>query len=150
SILPASRLWMLPIVVVLGVVLLALGPAVRRIRRLTVAVRHSAASGFTRAVSSDGHDEVAELARAFDAAAGEVRNQLADRDRREQALRDFLANTTHDVMIPLTVLQAHLATLQERAAEGLPIDTAVLVSAMDEAHYMASMMHNLAIAAKLD
>jgi signal transduction histidine kinase len=150
AILPASRLWMVPMFVVLAAVLVAMGPAVRRIRRLTRVVRASAAAGFTGAVAVDGDDEIAELGRAFDAASREVRTQLAARDRREQALREFLANTTHDVMIPLTVLQAHLATLQERAAAGAPVEASVVTSAMDEAHYMASMIHNLGIAAKLD
>ena len=145
AILPAGRLWMVPMAVVLAAVLLAMGPAVRRMRRLTEAVRRSAAAGFTGDVPADGaRDEIAELGRAFDAASREVRAQLAERDRRERALRDFLANTTHDVMIPLTVLQQHLATLRERG------DDATVVAAMDEAHYMASMIHNLAIAARLD
>ena len=145
AILPAGRLWMVPMAVVLAAVLLAMGPVVRRMRRLTEAVRRSAAAGFTGDIPADGaRDEIAELGRAFDAAAREVRAQLAERDRRERALRDFLANTTHDVMIPLTVLQQHLATIRERG------DDATVVAAMDEAHYMASMVHNLAIAAKLD
>ncbi|EYF07684.1 sensor histidine kinase [Chondromyces apiculatus] len=150
AILPASRVWLVPVGIVIVAVLLAVGPVVGRIRKLTEAVRRSAAQGFTGSVTSPGDDEIAELGRAFDAASQEVRTQLAEKDRREQALRDYLANTTHDVMIPLTVLQAHLSTLQERAARNDPFDMSVLVSAMDEAHYLASLMHNLAIATKLD
>lgn len=65
-------------------------------------------------------------------------------------LRQFLANTTHDVMIPLTVLQGHLAAMQSRLAAGEAIERATVVSAMDEAHYIASILHNLAVVAKLD
>jgi signal transduction histidine kinase len=53
-------------------------------------------------------------------------------------------------MIPLTVLQGHLAELGERAARGELATVAEVASAMNEAHYMASLMHNLAAAAKLE
>ncbi|WP_437753949.1 sensor histidine kinase [Sorangium sp. So ce1389] len=150
SILPATELWLLPMAVVLGAVLLAVGPVVRRIRRLTEAVRRSASASYGSPVEVLGRDEIGELAAAFNAAGGEIRAQLQEKDRREEALRHFLANTTHDVMIPLTVLQGHLATLRQRAGEGQPADVGVLVSAMDETHYMASLLHNLATVARLD
>lgn len=99
SFLPASEIWLAPLVGVLIATLLAVGPVSRRI---------------------------------------------ATREARERALRDFLANTTHDVVIPLTVLQAHLAALRDG------FDAAVLTSAMDEAHYIGALVGNLAIAARLD
>jgi signal transduction histidine kinase len=101
-------------------------------------------------VAVGGDDEVAELARAFDAAARQVRSELAEKDRRERALREFLANTTHDVMIPLTVLQGHLARLRAELGTGKPIERAALAAAMDEAHYIGALIGNLALAAQLD
>ncbi len=150
AILPASRWWLWPAVAVVVVVLLAVAPLVRRLRRLTLAVQRSADDGFSSSIPVEGTDEVADLARAFAAVSEEVRTQLAVKDQRDRALRDFLANTTHDVMIPLTVLQAHLANLRDHNREGQPIDRDALTSAMDEAHYIASLLHNLGVAAKLD
>jgi two-component system, OmpR family, sensor histidine kinase BaeS len=146
AIVPASPLWLVPVGGVFVALLLAIGPVVRRTRRLTAAVRRSAASGFADdvAIPVEGRDEITELARAFAAAGSEVRTQLAARDDRERALREFLANTTHDVMIPLTVLQAHLSSLREAP------DSKILAQAMDEAHYIGALLHNLAMAAKLD
>ena len=149
-ILPETELWVVPMIGVLGAMILAMGPVVRRLRLLTEAVRRSAGDAYGSSVAVAGGDEIGELARAFDAAAREIRSQLLDKERREQALRDFLGNTTHDVMIPLTVLLGHLTALREEAAGQGAIDVAVLVAAMDEAHYMASLVHNLAIAARLD
>jgi signal transduction histidine kinase len=123
---------------------------VRRIRRLTAAVERSASAGYASLGAVGGADEIGDLARAFDQAGMKIRGQLAEKERREQALRHFLENTTHDLMIPLTVLQGHLSALRQRRAHGEPIDAGVLTSAMDEAHYMGSLIHNLAIAAKLD
>jgi signal transduction histidine kinase len=52
-------------------------------------------------------------------------------------------------MIPLTVLQGHLTTLRERAAAG-SAEATVASSAMNEAHYLASLVHNLGAVARLD
>jgi signal transduction histidine kinase len=150
TVLPPTWVWLAPLLAVLLAVLVAVGPVIARIRRLTDAVRRSASTGYARSVDVGGRDEVAELAHAFDAAGREVRAQLAEKDRREQALRHFLANATHDVMIPLTVLKGHLSALQDRIAAGEPIDRATVVAAMDEAHYIASIVHNLGITARLD
>jgi two-component system sensor histidine kinase BaeS len=50
-------------------------------------------------------------------------------------------------MTPLTVLHGHLAAL---AAHAPPDQLARVRSAMDEAHYMTSLIHNLSLAAKLE
>jgi two-component system sensor histidine kinase BaeS len=144
ALLPASPIWLLPLAAVLIAILVAVGPVIARIRRLTTAVQRSAANGFADSIPAGGKDELSELARAFDAASAEVRTQLAVKDQREQTLREFLSNTTHDVMIPLTVLQAHLTTLRESH------DPLIVTAAMDEAHYIGALLHNLAVAAKLD
>lgn len=150
AILPATSTWLVPLCGLFAVVLLAMGPIVRRIRRLTAAVRRSAEAGYAGAVPLDGRDELGELARAFAEAGQAVRAELAEKDRREQALRRFLADTTHDVMIPLTVLQGHLSALRERAGQGQAVEMPTLIAAMDEAHYIAALVHNLALVARLD
>ena len=150
AVLPETELWLLPIGAVLAAVLLAVGRVVRRIRQLTKAVQRSASSSYESPVELLGGDELSELARAFDAAAIKIRAQLQEKDRRERALRDFLANTTHDVMIPLTTLLGHLMTLKEGTERQHPLDSDALKSAMDEAHYIASLVHNLALVARLE
>ncbi|WP_428266249.1 sensor histidine kinase [Haliangium sp.] len=149
GILPASHVWLLPLVAVLAAILISVGPFLHRLRRLTLTVLESADAGYQRAVPAPGNDEVAALGRAFNEAAHRVRAQLAETRRSEAALRDFLANTTHDIMIPLTVLQGHLADLQRRARTGAPPPGETLGAAMNEAHYIGALIHNLSIAAKL-
>jgi len=150
ALLPSSPIWLVPLAAVMIAILIAVGPVVARLRRLTAAVTRSAERGFIDEVPVEGRDEVKELAIAFGAASREVRAQLAAKDQRERSLRDFLANTTHDVMIPLTVLKAHLTTLLGAHREGQLSDLGVLTSAMDEAHYIGALLHNLAVVAKLD
>ena len=131
-------------------VLLATGPIVRRVRRLTQEVKESVQGNYQDTITVRGTDEIGELALAFVEAGREIRSQMDRQLEREKTLRAFLENTTHDVMIPLTVLKGHLATFQERAARGEVLDAPSILPAMNEAHYMASLVHNLAAAAKLE
>jgi len=131
-------------------VLLAAGPPVRRIRQLTDEVRVSAADRYSSEVEVRGRDEIAGLATAFNDAGAQIRSQLEKLERREEALRSFLGNTTHDVMVPLTVLQGHLTRLRRDLDGSTAVDPSTLVAALDETQYIASLLHNLGAAAKLE
>jgi len=136
--------------VVLIAVAIAAGPVVRRIRKLQREVYASARTRYASEVEATGSDEIADLARAFNAAGREVREYLTELEAREKTLRAFVADTTHDVMIPLTVLRGHLATLRRRTESGEPADGGMIRSALEETHYMASLVSNLSAAAKLE
>jgi len=149
----ALELWWAGAVVAGGVlvaVLLASGPVVRRIRRLEANVRRSAADRYGTSVSVEGSDEVADLARAFDDAAAEVRGHVEQVERREETLRTFVANTTHDVMTPLTVLAGHLDALRSRVSEDDVEARESLRDALSEVDYTTSLVANLGTAAKLE
>ena len=134
----------------LAAVWLAVGPVIRRVRTLAAEMRASAATRYERPVAVAGRDEIADLASAFNAAGGEVRAHLLTVERREEALRSFLANTTHDVMIPLTVLQGHLSSLRRRVEAGAPILAEHVQTAAEEAAHIGALVHNLGAAAKLE
>jgi len=144
------RAWAAPLIALVGAVVLALGPIVARIRRLGAKVRASSEHHYANRIAMSGSDEIAELAAAFDDAAREVRAHLDAQEQREQTLRDFLANTAHDVMTPLTVLQGHLSALRAAAAKGAPVDAGTLDGALDEASYMGALLNNLGVAARLE
>jgi signal transduction histidine kinase len=122
---------------------------VGRIRGLTGDVRRSADTRYETAVRVAGADEIAELARAFNEAGAKVRAQLQALEQRDRALRAFLADTTHDVMLPLTVLLGHLSNLRAKLG-GAALQEAQLLPAIQEAQYLASLIHNLGAAAKLE
>jgi len=136
---------------VLGAVWIAAGPVIARLRRLTVAVRDSAASHYAQpvAVNPSETGEIGDLARAFNAAGTSVRQHIGDLQARREALREFVANTTHDIALPLTVLQGHLADLDRTLASGSPEHERVRAS-IEEAHYLSSLLRNLGTAARLD
>lgn len=131
-------------------VLLAAGPAVGRIRALAAGVRRSSADRWRTPVEVRGSDEIGDLARAFNVAAAEVRTHVDTLERRERSLREFVANTDHDLTIPLTVLLGQLAEMRRRADAGDAVDAARIQAAAQEADYMASLVRNLGVAARLE
>jgi len=135
------------------IVLLAAGPLVRRTRKLAEQIRAGSASPATSQaspISVGGSDELSEVARAFEERRREIQAHISALEARDRALRDYVANTTHDLMVPITVLQGHLASMRGGADEGTQPDRAVLTRALEEAHYLASLVHNLNVAAKLE
>jgi signal transduction histidine kinase len=139
----------LVVATVVMAVWIAGGPVLTRMRRLRDAVGRSAESHYATAVPVDGGGELADLARAFNDAGRRVRQHLEEVETRERALREFVANTTHDVAMPLTVLQGHLAELERQtAASGQ--DRERVTAAIRETHYLTSLLRNLGAATRLD
>ncbi len=138
---------LLLIAVMLMTLTLSAGTVVARARRLTRGVQEAAISHYSEPILVEGHDEISELAVAFNAAGGHCRAHMDLLEQRERSLREFVEGTTHDVMLPLTVLQGYLAGLAQNAS----IDQAdVIRSAMEEAQYTTSLIKNLSTAATLE
>jgi signal transduction histidine kinase len=79
----------------------------RRVRRLELASNRIARGDFGQPVAETrGQDEIAELARAFDA----MRVRLADLDR---VRREFIANASHELRTPLFSLGGFLELLAD-------------------------------------
>lgn len=136
-------------IMVIIVALLAAGPIVRRVRQLTEAVERID-KGIEQPIHVDGNDEIADLGRAFETSRQTIQMQLESLQEREAALRNYIANTTHDVMLPLSVLQGHLVSLQQRIEAGEALDAKALVPSIEESQYLGSLLHNLNAAARLE
>jgi len=135
--------------VVILVALFAAGPIVRRVRQLTESVR-TLGTDSEEPIHVEGSDEIAELGAAFEQSRQTIRAQLASLRERETALRNYIANTTHDVMLPLSVLQGHLASLQQRIEAGEALDARAMVPSLEESQYLGSLLHNLNAVARLE
>ena len=135
--------------VVILVALFAAGPIVRRVRQLTESVR-KLGSGSEEPIHVEGRDEIAELGAAFEQSRQTIQAQLASLRERQSALRNYIANTTHDVMLPLSVLQGHLVSLQQRIEAGESLDAKAIVPSIEESQYLGSLLHNLNAAARLE
>lgn len=126
---------------------IAAGPVISRLRKLAAGVHVSADTKYETPVPATGGDEVAALATAFNDAGGRVRTYLMELQTREDTLRKFVANTAHDIGVPLTVLQGHLASIESN----ISVESRETVrAAINEVHYLGSLIRNLNAATRLD
>ncbi|MBL8858460.1 MAG: HAMP domain-containing protein [Planctomycetes bacterium] len=138
------------VLLLVGAVALAVGPILRRLGQLEQGVRASASGGYQQGVPLTGSDEITDLATAFNTAGTEVRRQIEAVETRERGLRNFVENTTHDVMLPLTVLQGHLTRLRNDLSKDVMPERETVREALEESHYLASLVQNLGAASKLE
>ena len=115
----------------------------RPLRQITEASRAMAQGDYEQSIPVRGHDEVAELARAFNRMAREVA-------RSNRALRAFLANASHELRTPLTSLQGWAQAL----VEGEVRDSAASAQAgriiHDEAERMRRLVEALLYLSKIE
>ena len=103
------------------------------LREMAAAAQEMAKGDYERRVTATSRDEVGELARAFNAMAGELAG--ADRMRRE-----LVANVSHELRTPLGALQA----LLENLADGVePPDPARLRVALAQTERLGRLVEQL-------
>jgi signal transduction histidine kinase len=144
--LAAQAIVLILVLVVTGWLISA--PLVRRIRQLAHAVSEAPKSDFRIVVDDRYRDELSELGAAFNQAGERVAQTIADLHARDHTLKAYVANTTHDLAIPITVLQHRLQSLT--AHVGTEDGKNALHTAMEESVYVAALVRNLNVSAKLD
>jgi signal transduction histidine kinase len=93
----------------------------RRLHLLAEALDAFRDSRFTRAPpldwARDDGDEIDRLALAFADLSARISSQLAEIERHDAQRRELLANVSHDLRTPLTLMQGYLETLLLRHGE---------------------------------
>jgi signal transduction histidine kinase len=150
------------LLVAAGAAVLALRSPLSRLRTLTEAARALGRSGFRdrsaldratpRASSREvpPRDEIGALAASLRDAVDRIAEDAARLSARDAALTEYVVHTTHDLMTPVTVLTGHLAELEEDLAQGKAIERRTVERAIGEAHYLATLVANLGVVARLD
>jgi signal transduction histidine kinase len=110
------------------------------LREMAAAASAMARGDYGRRVRATSHDEVGELARAFNAMAAE----LADVDR---VRRELIANVSHELRTPLGALQA----LLENLADGVSSpDPATLRTALRQTERLGRLVEQLLDLSRLE
>jgi len=104
------------------------------LRHLTEAAQRVALGDLHVRVSVHGNDEVAALAREFNAMAQQLAASDREREASEQARRELVAAISHDLRTPLTSLRAQIEAL----ADGLVDDPST------QQRYLSSMRGQIA------
>lgn len=125
-------------------------PLVRRIRRLTLEVQQAPQHHLQIQAERESRDELGDLARAFNDIGAQIQGTIAQLHQRDETLKAYISNTTHDLAIPLTVLQHRLARQREQIKRGELVELEQVDGALQEAHYIGSLIDNMSAAAKLE
>ncbi len=132
----------LPTAIVLSLVvtqLLARGMT-SPLREMTAAARAMATGDYSRRVRATSHDEVGELANAFNRMADDLSS--VDRQRRE-----LVANVSHELRTPVTALRAQL----ENIVDGVtPTDPATLRIALGQTERLGLLVTQLLDLSRLE
>ncbi len=99
---------------VLGGVLTAFvifGPTRRRLKGVEDAARRLGAGDLNARAPSDGNDEVAAVASAFNAMAADLSARTEALVAADQARRQLLADVSHELNTPVTAMRGYLETL---------------------------------------
>jgi two-component system, OmpR family, sensor kinase len=130
---------LLVIVVVAAGGYLAMGRALRPLRAVTETARAIEETDLSRRIEVTGTDEVARLARTFNAMVGRLERAFAT----QQA---FLSDVGHELRTPITIVRGHLELMGDDPAERR--ETVALV--VDELDRMSRMVNDLLMLARAE
>jgi signal transduction histidine kinase len=118
---------------------LAMGRALRPLRAVTEAARAIEETDLTLRIEVTGSDEVAHLARTFNAMVGRLERAFA-------AQQAFLSDVGHELRTPITIVRGHLEVMGDDPDERR--DTVALVT--DELDRMNRMVDDLLVLARAE
>ena len=111
-------------VLIVGTVLTSLmifGPARRRLRALETAARRLGSGDLAARAPDRGGDEIAAVARAFNAMADDLSTRAEALAASDRARRQLLADVSHELNTPVTAVRGYIETL---TMPQLPLDDA--------------------------
>jgi two-component system OmpR family sensor kinase len=150
--------WTLMVPVAVVAVLLAWGAgwaitrrAVFPMMQVSAALHRFALGDFRPApIRSTGNDEIGELAHSYNGALHQVRSALAERDRTEAEIRQFIADAGHELRTPLTVIMGYLDVLEDGAVDTPAVRERVFATLRQESRRMRTLIEKLIYLARLE
>lgn len=130
---------LLVIVVVAGAGYLAMGRALRPLRAVTDTARAIEESDLSLRINVTGTDEVADLARTFNAMVARLERAFAEQQR-------FLSDVGHELRTPITIVRGHVELMGDDPHERR--ETVALVT--DELDRMNRMVDDLLMLARAE
>lgn len=111
---------------------------VRPLRRVTAATRELAAGRFQARVPAQGNDELGDLARDF--------NDLAQAlERTESARRQWMADISHELRTPISLLKAELEAMQDGVRPMEPAGLAGLQADVERLNRVVEDLYQLSM-----
>ncbi len=122
----------------------------RLVRQMVAGARRVSQGDFTARVQSEGRDEVAELAQAFNDMAGRLEQASREKERLESARREFVAWVSHDLRTPLSALRAMVDAMADGVVSDPETIARYLTQCQAELDRLRDMIDDLFQLAQLD
>jgi len=85
------------------------------ISRMQEAAQRITKGDFSRKVDIKSKDELGELAKSLNKMAGELQQKMENLRRMDKVRTDFVANVSHELKTPLTLIKGYIETLEDRS-----------------------------------
>jgi len=85
------------------------------ISRMQDAARRIAKGDFSKKVNIKSKDELGELAKSLNIMAAELQQKMENLKQMDRVRTDFVANVSHELKTPLTLIKGYIETLEDRA-----------------------------------
>jgi signal transduction histidine kinase len=85
------------------------------IREMKEIAQRLASGDFSRKVRIKNKDELGELAKSLNTMAGELQSKMENLKRMDRVRTDFVANVSHELKTPLTLIKGYIETLEDKA-----------------------------------
>lgn len=122
----------------------------RRLIKLNRAMQVFDANGKRIVLDDQGKDEISQLNRHFDHMSDRIQKQVAHIQDQEQKRRTLIANLSHDLRTPLTMIQGYSETLHSGLYQNEEEKQAYTEIVMRRARYMNDLLEKLLEISKLD
>ncbi|MGD1066320.1 MAG: HAMP domain-containing sensor histidine kinase [Vulcanimicrobiaceae bacterium] len=100
-------------------------------------------------IAPSGDGEIAEIAHAYNGAVYQLASALAERDRSEAQIRQFIADAGHELRTPLTVVMGYLDILDTDGVDPA-MRTRIVASMRQESRRMRALIEKLIFLARLE
>jgi len=87
------------------------------IRQMQETAQQIAKGDFGRRVRIKSKDELGELAKSLNTMADELQQKMENLRRMDRMRTDFVANVSHELKTPLTLIRGYIETLEDRAMD---------------------------------
>ncbi|MFZ2145962.1 MAG: ATP-binding protein [Sedimentisphaerales bacterium] len=87
------------------------------IRQMQETAQQIAKGDFSRKVNIKSSDELGELAKSLNIMANELQQKIENLKRMDRIRTDFVANVSHELKTPLTLIKGYIETLEDRAID---------------------------------
>ncbi|MBV9080225.1 MAG: HAMP domain-containing histidine kinase [Elusimicrobia bacterium] len=152
----ATYLYLVPFILVALVVVYFIaraiaGRALRPVLEMTHALNDFADGNFTALrVPANEVREVRALDAAYNAAAARAQRTLADREIAAENVRTFIADASHELKTPLTIIMGYLGAIAEGVVTNREDEQRVLAKTLAECRRMRDTIGKLISLARLD